>query len=979
RYDVFIDGKSLPFYESQIEKNETKALGQVASIEHMNAALSSAQICQPGLNNLFSLRSARIDFIPYQYRPVLKLIRSDRPRLLIADEVGVGKTIEAGLILKELSARSDINSVLIICPKPLVNERKWMNEMRRFDEEFVHLNSEQLKYCIEETDNDGVWPLQYSKAILPFSLCDEKLLYGSENKGRKRLGLNDLDPPPEFDLVIIDEAHHIRNASTQSHEVAKFFCDYAGAVVMLSATPIQTKDEDLFNLLHVLRPDSFTTPRDFEHQAEPNQFINTAIEHIRGMKGDYLKKASASLDSVLSTSWGVGVLRKDPCFQDIYDALKDGDLSSDRRLSILRELEGLYTFSNIINRTRRRDIGVFTTRKPETLEVAFTADQEEVYQGLLDLIGQVLRLQHGDQSLPFLMSTLQRQAASCIYGLAPFLNDIIHRRLSSLEDSDYDNFGIGNAYPALEGFKEEIERFIARVEQIDLYDPKLEAFLTVVEQKRQRDNKKLLVFTGFLHTLEYIYNKLIAAGIRVGRIEGKVSEDERRDLRARFSMSSEDASSIDVLLSTEVGAEGLDYQFCDAIVNYDIPWNPMKVEQRIGRIDRYGQKSKTVAIYNLITTGTIDAEIYSRCLLRVGVFRNAIGGSEEILGQITAKLRDIADRFELTDAERHARLKQLEDNEIRKIHEQDLLEEEQSKLFGLDVPLDDDLNIESARTYWLSAESIYNLVDNYIRSLRPDANSRSRSNKLVHVIRLNQDMKDKLLRDHQSIDSGGMLARKWGKWLKGDESILRVTYDDKTAQESPDVTFLTALHPLVKQAAKCMNPEDAMLVSLKTSSEYFPSGSYQFAIYAWEKRGFKTDFEFKVVCDNPQVAEHLVQHIEELQQASIGRTLSEGQRRLLEQSHYQLWVDERACFLDQESTLAEMRVQSLETTYRARLNQAEDKYASAEDPKIRRMHGSTMNRIEADVTRRRAEAEIKRSQFDLLAQPLVWGTLEVTS
>ena len=94
---------------------------------------------------------ARIDFIPYQYRPVLKFIKSDRPRLLIADSVGVGKTIEAGLILRELQARGDIRSVLIICPRPLVAEEKWQREMKRFDEDFTHLDGKTLRYCINET------------------------------------------------------------------------------------------------------------------------------------------------------------------------------------------------------------------------------------------------------------------------------------------------------------------------------------------------------------------------------------------------------------------------------------------------------------------------------------------------------------------------------------------------------------------------------------------------------------------------------------------------------------------------------------------------------------------------------------------------------------------------------------------------------------------------------------------------------------
>ena len=126
-------------------------------------------------------------------------------------------------------------------------------------------------------------------------------------------------------------------------------------------------------------------------------------------------------------------------------------------------------------------------------------------------------------------------------------------------------------------------------------------------------------------------------GVRVGLIHGDVADDERRRLRAAFAAPTKQPEAIDVLLTSEVGSEGLDFQFCDALVNYDIPWNPMRIEQRIGRIDRYGQASETVAIYNFVTPGTVDFDIYDRCLLRIGIFERAIGGSEAILGEIAQR------------------------------------------------------------------------------------------------------------------------------------------------------------------------------------------------------------------------------------------------------------------------------------------------------------------------------------------------------
>jgi SNF2 family DNA or RNA helicase len=212
--------------------------------------------------------------VPYQYRPVLKLIRSDRPRLLIADEVGVGKTIEAGLIIKELRARMDLASVLIICPKPLVAERKWFIEMKRFDEHFTELDGRLLRHCLQETNLEGEWPEQYAKAILPFSLFDSDLLFPpSPGRTRARPTLLSLDPPPKFDLVIVDEAHHIRNPETFLNQGVRYFCDNADAVIFLTATPVQLGSEDLYTLLNVLRPDLVIDRASFDQMAAPTRLL----------------------------------------------------------------------------------------------------------------------------------------------------------------------------------------------------------------------------------------------------------------------------------------------------------------------------------------------------------------------------------------------------------------------------------------------------------------------------------------------------------------------------------------------------------------------------------------------------------------------------------------------------------------------------------------------------------------------------------
>ena len=180
RYEVFLHGRSQTFYADQLEPVEQTASFEIAPLDVFRARLTALYLQHPGIATLYSLHAARVDYIPYQFRPVIKFIRSDRPRLLIADEVGVGKTIEAGLILRELQARKDVRSVLVICPKALVTDRKWERDLRRFDERFTQLDSKTLRFCIDETQLDGEWPENHAKTIISFSVFDERMLFGDD-------------------------------------------------------------------------------------------------------------------------------------------------------------------------------------------------------------------------------------------------------------------------------------------------------------------------------------------------------------------------------------------------------------------------------------------------------------------------------------------------------------------------------------------------------------------------------------------------------------------------------------------------------------------------------------------------------------------------------------------------------------------------------------------------------------------------------
>ncbi|MFO0824469.1 MAG: helicase-related protein [Gemmataceae bacterium] len=983
RYRVFENNAKATYYESQLQappaaSDERRTL----TPRELHARLTSLHALSPSTANLFSFRSGRVHFLPHQYRPVLKLIRADRPRLLIADEVGVGKTIEAALILKELRARMDLSSVLVICPKALVAERKWANEMKRFDEPFVALDGPKLRECLQETHVDGQWPAHYAKAILPFSLFDSELLFGSNGKKRTKVkSLLTLDPPPKFDLVIVDEAHHIRNASTYVHQGVRYFCDNAQAVVMLSATPVQLGSDDLLTLLNVLRPDLVLDRPSFEQMAEPNKHVSAAAVACRRAGPGWQRAALDQLDEAVGTAWGQRFIRPSQEYRDVRRRLEADALADADRVALTRGVEELHTFSRIINRTRRRDIGNFTTRKAETLPVEFTTEQRELHDGLLGVIQRIMARTHGGQNVKFMMTTVRRQAASCLYGLSPLLSDILARKLDRLEvlEATDGEDEIQEEPQFLEEIRSEVESLVRQAAALKPQDPKVEAFLRVLRDKGKRPNNKSLVFSTFRHTLRYLDGHVRREGLRVGLIHGDVPDEDRATLRRRFALPKEEPDAIDVLLSSEVGCEGLDFQFCDLLVNYDLPWNPMRIEQRIGRIDRYGQQSEMVVIVNLITPGTVDADIYDRCLSRIGVFEQSIGGSEEILGAVTRELHDIAESFTLNPGERAARLQQLADNSIRKLREEQELESQQAELFGLNVSRDawrDE--VLAADTFWLSPPALQVAVTAYLEG-RAGEGEHLLGEKPLKTLRLGREARERLLEDFKRLPRPNEPSyREWGRWLEGTQPTLAVTFDQQTAADNPKAAHLSVIHPLVRQAARYLEIVEPGYASLEVTSDAVPTGSHFFAVYRWAKHGVKPDETLVAVAADPQVEEKLFTLLQSARAGSAPLP-TPTECDALDERHHRRWHEAQGRHVADNRSLVEQRGQSLTASHNARRKVIEDQIARATEDKIRLMKQSELARADAEFDHRMGELRAAAGGGDIRAAAVLFGTITVTT
>jgi hypothetical protein len=578
------------------------------------------------------------------------------------------------------------------------------------------------------------------------------------------------------------------------------------------------------------------------------------------------------------------------------------------------------------------------------------------------------------------MTMIRRQAASCLYGLVPMLRQILTRRLDELDVIAVDGEDAEIAGALTPKFEALIAGVLKQGESLDPDDPKFNALLGVVLEKLTMPNRRVIIFSSFRHTLGYLFDGLDRAGVRIGVVHGGIADDERMEMRRRFALDAMNTDALDVLLFSEVGSEGLDYQFCDCIVNYDLPWNPMRIEQRIGRVDRRGQASETVRIVNIITPGTVDADIYSRCLLRIGIFERELGASDDILGRLTRELRSIAEDLTLSDDERRDKLQQLADNEVRLIRAQQELEDRQAEFFALRVPAQSAAeDLQSASSRWLSAPMIENLARNYLAS-RGASDDCIQGERQVKTLRLNQELRNILLKDLSRLTrSTSSLYREWESWLKGTIPHARITFDPKAASENRDAVLLSPVHPLIRQAAESYKLAGRFMAGFLVKTSAVPAGDYPFAVYQWRFLGLQEDLQLHPVLADETVQEQFLDIIASAEPLSVGPEALPSQDILdaLETAHYAAWERSRKQHREATASRAAFRLASLASSHNARLSLLGDQLARAKDERIKRMHKSQMERASRDNERRVHDIKTGIESSDLQAQAVAFGLMRV--
>ena len=487
----------------------------------------------PGFDKLLSLQMAK-GLISYEYQihAAKKVLNTFRGRAMLCDEVGLGKTIEAGIILLEYILRGLAQKVLILTPPSLTTQ--WKEEMTsKFGLDFVLHDDPDFR-----SGGADSWHV-YDKVIA--SVHTAKLKKNAEEISKIT-----------YDMLIVDEAHYLRNRNTL---VWKFVNSLKKKyMLMLTATPIQNSLEELYNIITILKPGQLRTVSEFKR---------TFME-----RGEHLRP---------------------------------------KNIQRLRELLG----GVMVRNTRALTHVRLPQRNARIIRIQLTDDERELYDGLTDFVkqGYLNAEKKVSKASQFTLRILQEEVGSSSFCVLPTLEKMMAKK--------------GARRNGLTKF-----RNLAR----NIRDnAKTRAMMQVIEAHQD----KVIVFTKFIKTLEHICSALDEHGIPFSRFMGGMSIAQKD--RAIEDFAKQDR----VLVSTEIGGEGRNLQFCNAIINYDLPWNPQRIEQRIGRIHRVGQE-REVHVFNFAAENTIESYMLDVLDAKINMFELVVGEIDMLLGNLNDR-RDFAD------------------------------------------------------------------------------------------------------------------------------------------------------------------------------------------------------------------------------------------------------------------------------------------------------------------------------------------------
>jgi len=557
-YRVFnpASGQVYKLAEDQLKENGgTNAYDE----NYLRYVVLLSKIKNETAGGLLSSLASGVIPLPHQLHVLNRAMENNNIRYILADEVGLGKTIEAGMIIKELKARGLIQRTLVVCPTGLVTQ--WAAEMQeKFHEKFDIILPSDYDTIRRLTDSDDVYG-QYDQVISPMDSIkpiekhagwsqervdqyNEERIYSIINSG--------------WDLIIIDEAHRVAGSSG---EVARYKLGYllsqaSPYLLLLSATPHNGKTDPFLRLVRLLDRDAFPNAQSIVKEQVAPYLIRTEKREAIDNNGNRLFKNR--ITHLVTLTW-------------------------DERHSMQRELYGQVTeyVSKTYNKALRN------RKKNMCLIFLLIIMQRMVTSSTAAVL----------QSLERRLQVLKEQGTH--------IGNLTEEDLADLDIED----GVDDALEAIsldiEDEMQELEMIISTAKQAEFQYPdvKVEKLTDTIDSiLGEEPDQKIIIFTEFVATQSYLQKLLTSKGYTVSILNGSMSIDERNDALREFR------EKTSIFISTDAGGEGLNLQFSNIIINYDLPWNPMKIEQRCGRADRIGQK-RDVHIYNFIITDTVENRV----------------------------------------------------------------------------------------------------------------------------------------------------------------------------------------------------------------------------------------------------------------------------------------------------------------------------------------------------------------------------------
>jgi hypothetical protein len=755
----------------------------------------------------------------------------------------------------------------------------------------------------------------------------------------------------------------------------------ASAILFLTATPVHLGSENLFHLLRILSPGEFSDLRTFGERLSANEPI---VEAERLSRNTPLptEMILARLESAARGPHR-SYFDQNPFHRNSLEILERSDeLSKAERIRLESNLKDLNLFSHIITRTRKRD--VFEDSAIRTAHVVGrnpTPVEEAFYRAVTDFVRDL----HGEGTgSHFAAITAQRQVASCMQAARDAFRQKAIEALGDAEGSDLD------LDTWLEGDLEDDQvltfpqKVIRAAEALGPTDTKFDA---LVEQLRaleeQEPGRKLIVFSYFKATLRYLERRLATEGFRCVRIDGDVPSDPTdpdKDERGRRMRTFKDDPEVQILLSSEVGSEGLDFQFCHVLVNYDLPWNPMRVEQRIGRVDRLGQEASRIIIVNLSLAGTIEHRILHRLYERIGIFKQSIGDMEAILGEEIERLtRDLLARH-LSPEEEDQRIEQTARVLEQRKLELEKLETDGDRFVGRDFYFDEQLERARKGGDILAGADLRLFLTQFLERLYPHSVLRDGPNDGVVTIEVDDRLEVDLRRMH---DSRPMYLRLLQRITRG-KGRISATFLSAIAFGDPPLEFLAPHHPLLALAVEHyrQHPEELHPTSsLSIRPGELAPGRYMYLLHqvtsqlgsgdhrrerhrleaflAHMDTGRPVDRHSAALALGQMLREGVPREVEDWDPARAGKLIED-----LEDEFVQHLAADRRDLKERQETRAKTRLVTLESSYRRKVERKrellDDARRQNRPPNYIRLLEGTIRNLESEFEQRARELEAER-------------------